>query len=108
MKQLRRVLAAVVLVVGVVAHAGADPVWIDVRTAEEWQGGHLQQAVNIPHNQIVEHIGQVTSDKDAEILLYCRSGRRADVAKSALEALGYTHVVNVGGYEDALARCPTC
>jgi len=41
-------------------------------------------------------------DKDTEIRVYCRSGRRAGIALAALEEMGYTNATNVGGIGDAL------
>ena len=79
-----------------------DEIWIDVRTQEEWDAGHLEEAVHIPHEQIAAKILEVTENKDATIHLYCRSGGRAGRAKSALEAIGFTNVINDGGYEDIL------
>ena len=78
----------------------SEEVWIDVRTLEEFDSGHLEQAFHIPHGEIAERISELTSDKDAVIHLYCKSGGRAGRAKSALEDLGFTHVLNDGGYED--------
>ena len=83
---------------------GAEPFWIDVRSAAEYSEGHVEQAVNIPHQEIAEQIVAVTAEKDAEIYVYCRSGRRSGIAKETLENLGYTAVVNVGGLDDALER----
>ena len=79
-------------------------VLIDVRSAEEFASGHLQGAVNIPHDRIAEEIGAVAADKTARIILYCRSGRRADTALNALKAIGYENVSNYGGLEDAQMR----
>jgi len=79
-------------------------IWIDVRTAKEFNAGHLEHSTNIPHDVIGKHIAEVTTDKDAKIHLYCRSGGRAGTAKRALEGLGYTNVVNEGGYKDLLKR----
>jgi len=79
-------------------------VLIDVRSAEEFASGHLQGAVNIPHDRIAEEIGAVAADKSARIILYCRSGRRADTALNALKAIGYENVSNYGGLEDAQMR----
>ena len=79
----------------------ADAVWIDVRTAEEYAEGHLQQAALIPYDVIEKGVADLELSKDAPIYLYCRSGNRAGKAKSVLEAQHYTHVVNVGGLEDA-------
>ena len=63
----------------------AKGVWIDVRSAEEFNAGHLQDAVNIPHDKIVEGVKAIGSDKDAPINLYCRSGRRAEAALTELK-----------------------
>ncbi len=80
------------------------PTWIDVRGPDEFAAGHINGAVLIPHDQIAERISELRLDKNADIRVYCRSGRRSGVAKSILEGLGYTHVVNEGGYEELLAR----
>ncbi|WP_333796563.1 rhodanese-like domain-containing protein [Rheinheimera sp.] len=74
-------------------------IWIDVRTADEFNAGHLVGALHIPHEQIAAQIAKVTQDKNAEIYLYCRSGRRSGLALDALQAQGYTRVVNAGAYE---------
>ena len=79
-------------------------VLIDVRSAEEFASGHLQGAVNIPHDRITDEIGSVAADKSTRIILYCRSGRRADTALNALKAAGYENVTNYGGLEDAQMR----
>ena len=82
----------------------ADPIWIDVRTMDEYNGGHVSESVNIPYTEIAEGIAALTGDKDASIYVYCRSGRRSGIAKETLEGLGYTQVVNVGGFEEAMKK----
>ncbi|MDZ7869302.1 MAG: rhodanese-like domain-containing protein [Rheinheimera sp.] len=77
----------------------AEKIWIDVRSAEEFQAGHLEGAVNIVHTDIAAKIASVTQDKNAEIQLYCRSGRRSGLAEAELKKLGFTNVHNAGGYE---------
>ncbi|MFQ6370586.1 rhodanese-like domain-containing protein [Shewanella sp. YIC-542] len=72
---------------------------IDVRTAEEFATGHLPQAHNIPYENIVPMLQQLGVNAQQSLVLYCRSGRRADVAKAALEKAGYIHVYNAGGYQ---------
>ena len=84
--------------------ANTKGVWIDVRSAEEFNAGHLQDAVNIPHDQILERIQSVSPDKDAPVNLYCRSGRRAESALNELKKAGYTNVTNHGGYEDLVKK----
>lgn len=79
----------------------AEPLWIDVRTAEEYAAGHVSEAANIPYEEIVKRIGEVTDDRDALIYLYCRSGRRSGIAREALQEAGFRHVVNIGGFDTA-------
>lgn len=73
---------------------------VDVRTQEEYRSGHIPGALNIP----VDTIGAKppTPQKDALIILYCRSGNRSGTAKRVLEQAGYTRVVNFG----AVSRWP--
>lgn len=82
----------------------ADPIWIDVRTAEEYDSGHVAVAVNIPYTEIADGISALTEDKDALIYVYCRSGHRAGIAKETLDGLGYSQVINVGGVDDAMKK----
>ncbi|MBT1073132.1 rhodanese-like domain-containing protein [Pelotalea chapellei] len=81
--------------------ATAQPVVVDVRSQQEWLTGHLEGAVLIPHEQIVEGIAKVTSDKKAKILLYCRSGRRTAIAIDELKKNGYENLINLGSIENA-------
>ncbi len=79
---------------------GADPssfILVDVRTAEEFAEGHIPGSVNIPY----ERIGSTppTDDKDALIIVYCRSGRRSAIAAEALKAAGYDSIVDFGGID---------
>ena len=119
MKKLLAVaISAVAITTTFVAHANTAPqtesstvqpekakgVWIDVRSAEEFNSGHLQDAVNIPHDKIVEGVKALGSAKDEPINLYCRSGRRAEVALTELKNAGYTNVTNYGGYEDLVKK----
>ena len=78
-------------------------IWIDVRTPAEFASIHVQGAVNIEFQHIADRISSVTSDKDAHIQLYCKSGRRSSVAKQTLVGLGYNNVKNAGGVAAALA-----
>ena len=82
----------------------AKGIWIDVRSADEFNAGHLQDAVNIPHDQILARIQAVSPDKNAPVNLYCRSGRRAETALTELKNAGYTNVTNHGGYEDLVKK----
>lgn len=74
---------------------------IDVRTEAEWNDGHLEGALLIPYESIGEKIASVVKEKGRRIYVYCRSGRRSQIAKESLEKLGYRDVVNLGSLEDA-------
>ncbi len=80
----------------------ANPIWIDVRTPDEYHAGHLQGAILIPYEEIAARIGEVTEDKQARIHLYCRTGRRSGIAQETLQALGFSDTHNEGGYDDLL------
>ena len=80
------------------------PVVIDVRSQEEWDEGHVESAILIPHNQIGKQITKRVPDKATPILLYCRSGGRAGRAMTLLKKMGYTDVTNLGGLDDARAH----
>ena len=81
-----------------------DAYWLDVRSAEEFDQGHVSMAINIPYEEVPTRISEVTNDKDAVLYLYCRSGRRAGIAKEALEEMGYTQVINLESLEKAQSR----
>lgn len=81
-----------------------NAVLLDVRSAEEFNAGHIEGAVLLPHGEITARIAAVVPVKTTPVFIYCRSGRRAGVALDAMKALGYTEVVNLGGKEDA-ERC---
>ncbi len=75
--------------------------WIDVRTPWEYLQEHVDGATRIPYDEIGEGITELGLAKDARIYLYCGSGGRAEKAREALVARGYTDVVNIGGLSDA-------
>ena len=81
-----------------------EGVLIDVRSKEEYDDGHIEGAIHIPHNIISEKIGSVVADKEKTINLYCAGGVRAGSAKSTLLSLGYKNVANLGGYSTAKSK----
>ncbi|WP_297481746.1 rhodanese-like domain-containing protein [uncultured Photobacterium sp.] len=78
---------------------------IDVRTPNEFSQGHLTSAINIPYQNIVT-IVTAYKDKDQPILLYCKSGQRAEIAATTLQELGYTAVYNGRNYQELNAAQP--
>ena len=81
-----------------------QPIWLDVRSATEFESGHLPGARNVAFDKIGSLISEITTDKNTAITLYCKSGRRAGFAKQSLERLGYSNVVNAGGIKQVLLR----
>lgn len=74
-----------------------DIVLLDVRTAEEFNSGHIPTAVLLPYDQIEDKSEKLLNDKNKEIIVYCRSGRRSAIALDMLVKLGYTNVKDFGG-----------
>ncbi|MCQ4280796.1 rhodanese-like domain-containing protein [Pseudomonas stutzeri] len=81
-------------------------VLIDVRTEQEFAEGALPDATRIETEDLAERIAAVAPDKDAPVVLYCRSGRRASAAQDLLQELGYTQVFNAGGYQELKELAP--
>ena len=73
---------------------------IDARTEEEFAEGHIENAILIPEYEIKDRAEKELPDKDALILVYCRSGRRSKIASEELIKLGYTNVKEFGGIID--------
>ena len=73
---------------------------LDVRTQEEYDHGHIPGAILIPTTEIEDRAEEVLTDKDQLILVYCRSGRRSQLAAEALVELGYTNIKEFGGILD--------
>jgi len=73
---------------------------LDVRTPEEYDAGHIEGAILLPDYEIGEKAETVLTDKNALILVYCRSGRRSKNAASELVTLGYTNIKEFGGIID--------
>lgn len=89
---------------GFAAADNDERVWLDVRTQAEYDQGHLERAVHIPHTEVAEQIADKDIARDDDIYVYCRTGRRAEIAREALQELGFQSVVNVGSLEEARAQ----
>ena len=73
---------------------------VDVRTREEYDGGHIENAVLVPNESIGSEMPEALPDKEATLLIYCRSGRRSKDAAQKLLSLGYQNVYDFGGVID--------
>lgn len=69
---------------------------LDVRTEDEYNSGHLKNAINLP----LQEIESIDIDKNKEIVVYCRSGSRSKTASVKLKELGYSKVYDMGGIMD--------
>ena len=84
---------------------------IDVRSAAEFATGHLTSdmgpTLNIEY-QAIDQLPAIYAEnyhahvtKHHDITLYCRSGRRSNIALQTLRGLGFVNVRDIGGFEDA-------
>jgi phage shock protein E len=68
---------------------------LDVRTPEEYDEGHIAGAVNIPVQVLDQYLSSVPEDRD--VVLYCRTGNRSQVAMGILNQAGYQNVYDIEG-----------
>jgi rhodanese-related sulfurtransferase len=73
---------------------------LDVRTKEEYDAGHIKDAILIPVDTLEAEVEKLIKNKDAAIFVYCRTGRRSTTAANILVKLGYKNVYNLGGIVD--------
>lgn len=77
-----------------------DVIILDVRTKEEYITGHIENSVLLPVTDIAKKADELLVDKNAKILVYCRSGNRSAQAAKQLINMGYTNVYDFGGITD--------
>lgn len=71
---------------------------VDVRTPDEFSGGSVVDAVNIPLNELEDRLEEF-EDKEI-IVVFCRSGARSETARQVLESSGFNHVLNGGSWQN--------
>jgi rhodanese-related sulfurtransferase len=76
---------------------------VDVRTAEERVGGHLQNAINIDVQSPAFDTLIATLPIDEDYNIYCASGNRSAAAVTRMAELGFTSLTDAGGVTDASA-----
>jgi len=113
----RTLLAALLLLSGMTCHAETStiltiaptelsrrmkepnpPVIIDVRTRDEYSSGRIDTALNLPHDELERRLGEIPGSKSSEIVVYCRSGKRARIAENLLVEKGYTNIKDLVGH----------
>lgn len=82
---------------------------LDVRSAGEFESGHVEGAKLVPHDEVGARLDEITSwqdgDRSKPIVVYCRSGNRSAKAKQTLEQAGFTQVVDLGGMSSWCEDC---
>lgn len=113
----RVLLAALLLLSGMTCHAETSavgtitpaelsqrlkepnpPIILDVRTRDEYSSGHIDTALNLPHDELERRLGEIPGNKVSEIAVYCRSGKRALIAEKILVEKGYTNIKDMAGH----------
>ncbi len=77
-----------------------DILLVDVRSEEEFKESHIEGAILIPSTEIASLAKTELPDKQATILIYCRSGNRSATASKELIAQGYSNIFDFGGIND--------
>ena len=80
-----------------ISKSGHKPVLLDVRTQSEYNDGHIQDAINIPHDQLLKDPQLLSAYKDSQMVVFCRSGVRAGKVIEMLEGLGFKEIIDIDG-----------
>lgn len=70
---------------------------LDVRDKNDFKAGHIVDAVNIPHTQIKERIGELNAHKGKPVIVVCKLGQHAGVVARSLQQAGFAPVYKLGG-----------
>ena len=77
--------------------SGIPLVALDVREPSEFKKGHIPKAVNLPRGLLEFKVSKQIPNKDAYIIVYCKSGGRSALATDTLRQMGYNNIVNMAG-----------
>ena len=72
-------------------------VLLDVRSAKEYENGHLVDAINVSHNTVAEKLSQLSQYKNSTVVVHCRSGRRAAFSEDILIKNGFNNIRHLTG-----------
>jgi len=78
-------------------------IYVDVRRPDEHAEAHVTGAIHIPVEQLASRWSELEAHRDAQLVLYCRTGGRAGRALQLLQAQGFQHLINAGGLTDLQA-----
>jgi rhodanese-related sulfurtransferase len=74
-----------------------DVVVLDVRTAAEFAAGHVPGARNVSHDELPARLDELAAFRNKPVVLYCRSGRRTQIAEDTLRKAGFTKLLHLEG-----------
>ena len=70
---------------------------LDVRTAAEFDEGHIPTAVNIPYDSLAGRLAELGAPGERDVVVYCRSGRRSAIALDTLKEAGFSRLFHLEG-----------
>lgn len=76
------------------ADTNPDLVLLDVRERNEWNLGHLPNAIHIPRG-LMETKVEALIPRDKHVIIYCQSGNRSAFAADTLQHMGYEDVASM-------------
>jgi phage shock protein E len=79
-------------------------VFVDVRQPDELAEGYVTGSIHIPHTELADRVAELEAYRDADIVLYCRTGRRSGIAEEILTQAGFQNLHNGGGFSDLQRR----
>ena len=78
-----------------------SPLYLDVREQDEWDEGHIADAIHIPRGNLESRVETAAPDRSRTVLLYCAAGNRSAFAAKTLQELGYDEPLSLsGGFTD--------
>lgn len=80
-----------------IAKKDTDLVVLDVRTPAEFAAGHVRGARNVSHDELPARLAELSSLKSKDVVLYCRTGKRAAIAAQTLRAAGFAKLLHLEG-----------
>lgn len=70
---------------------------LDVRTPEEFAGGHVPGAVNIPYDQVSARLSELEPHRGNDIVIYCEKGGRAGKEADVLAGTNFPNLLHLAG-----------
>ncbi len=70
---------------------------LDVRSKEEYQLGHIKNSINIPHDVLIKDINLIGEYRNESLVVYCRSGVRAQLVIDKLLENDFNHIIDING-----------